>query len=119
MSKPPGAALWVDVGADADIPLRGARRVMFGDTPVAVFRAGDGALFALIDRCPHKHGPLSQGIVHGRAVACPLHNWVISLESGQAQGADSGCTPTLRADTRNGRVLIDIAPLNAARAAVL
>jgi nitrite reductase (NADH) small subunit len=108
---------WVDVGIEADIPPRGARRVHFGDVPVAVFRAGDGALFALVDRCPHKHGPLSEGIVHGRAVACPLHNWVISLETGAAQGADSGCTPALKVATRDGRVLVDVAPLNAAKAA--
>ena len=111
------APAWIDVAAEADIPPRGARRVMFDDTPVAVFRAGDGALFALVDRCPHKHGPLSQGIVHGRAVACPLHNWVISLETGEAQGADSGCTPALQVATRDGRVLIDVAPLHAAQVA--
>lgn len=102
---------WIDVGADANVPLRGARRFMIGDTPVAVFRTGDGALFALIDRCPHKQGPLSEGIVHGRAVTCPLHNWQISLETGQALGADTGCTPPLPTKTQSGRVLVDIASL--------
>jgi len=108
------SALWIDVGDEAEIPLRGARRFRHGDTPVAVFRTGDGALYALVDRCPHKHGPLSEGIVHGRAVACPLHNWIISLETGKAQGADTGCTPTLNVYARDGRVFVDVAPLAAA-----
>jgi len=102
---------WVDIGCDADIPARGARRFMIGETPVGVFRTGDGALFALVDMCPHKNGPLSEGIVHGRAVTCPLHNWQISLETGRALGADTGCTPTLQVSVRDGRVLVDAAAL--------
>ena len=109
---------WVDVGEAISIPARGARRFCLGETPVAVFRAGDGALFALVDRCPHKHGPLSEGIVHGRAVTCPLHNWAISLETGEAQGVDSGCTPALRVQEQDGRVLVDVAPLNTSLAKV-
>ena len=58
---------------------------------IAVFRTADDQVFAIEDRCPHKGGPLSQGIVHGAAVTCPLHNWVISLETGKALGADEGC----------------------------
>ncbi|MGE0827990.1 MAG: nitrite reductase small subunit NirD [Hyphomonadaceae bacterium] len=108
-------SVWIDIGAEADIPLRGARRFLLGETPIGVFRAGDGAFFALVDRCPHKNGPLSEGIVHGRAVTCPLHNWVISLETGAAQGADSGCTRTLPVSTRDGRVRVDVGAL--ARAA--
>lgn len=111
------APLWLDVGADDAIPLRGARRFMLDDTPIAIFRAGDGELFALIDRCPHRGGPLSEGIVHGRSVTCPLHNWVISLETGAAQGADHGCTTSLALTVRDGRVNVDIATLrNAALA---
>lgn len=100
---------WVDVGAVIDIPARGARRVVtpFGD--IAVFRTGNGAVFALRDRCPHKHGPLSQGIVHGRSVTCPLHAWTIDLATGEPTGADAGkgCAPTLRVQVSEGRVLID------------
>ena len=62
---------WTDVGAVTDIPLRGARRVPTPRGAVAIFRTGDGQVFALRDACPHKGGPLSQGIVHGHAVACP------------------------------------------------
>lgn len=100
-------AEWIDVGAAENIPLRGARvvRSMAGD--IAVFRAADGSVFALRDRCPHKGGPLSQGIVHGHGVTCPLHNWVISLETGEAQGADHGCTPRIPVQIADGRVLLD------------
>ncbi len=102
---------WVDVAAETEIPARGARRLLIGATPVGLFRAGDGAIFALVDRCPHKNGPLSDGVVHGRAVACPLHNWRISLETGEALGADKGCTPTIPLELRAGRVWIDISAL--------
>jgi nitrite reductase (NADH) small subunit len=99
---------WVDVGPVTDIPARGARRVVtpFGD--IAIFRTGDGAVFAVRDRCPHKNGPLSQGIVHGRTVTCPLHAWTIDLATGEPIGADAGkgCTPTLRVQVSEGRVLI-------------
>lgn len=83
---------WVQVGEVNDIPVRGARCVQHEDTNIALFRSATDEIFALEDRCPHKQGPLSQGIVHDDCVTCPLHNWVISLKSGEAQGADSGKT---------------------------
>lgn len=83
---------WVAIGDLADIPRRGARCVKNGDMTIAVFRTADDRVFALEDKCPHKNGPLSQGIVHDGCVTCPLHNWVISLETGLAQGADEGET---------------------------
>ena len=103
--KPP---IWTDVGAVTDIPLRGARRVPTPAGNIAVFRTGDGEVFALMDACPHKGGPLSQGIVHGRAVACPLHNWSIDLSTGEAMGADrgKGCAPTVPLQVREGRIFI-------------
>lgn len=61
-----------------------------GEVTIAVFRTAEDRVFALEDRCPHKQGPLSQGIIHGDCVTCPLHNWVFSLETGEAQGADEG-----------------------------
>lgn len=98
---------WIDVGRIEDVPQRGARTVLVeGGEEIAVFRTGDDAVFALIDRCPHKGGPLSQGIVHGHSVACPLHNWTIALATGEAQGSDSGCTPTVAVRVEDGRVLI-------------
>ena len=86
---------------------RGARVVKSVAGDIAVFRAADGSVFALRDRCPHKGGPLSQGIVHGHGVTCPLHNWVISLETGEAQGADHGCTPKIPLQVVEGRIRLD------------
>jgi nitrite reductase (NADH) small subunit len=96
---------WTDVGAVTDIPLRGVPTPS-GD--IAIFRTGDNVVYALKDSCPHKQGPLSQGIVHGHAVACPLHNWVIDLASGEPTGADKGkgCTPVVPVKVRDGRVLL-------------
>lgn len=87
------------------IPSLGARRVRRaagGD--VAVFRTADDRVFALLDRCPHKGGPLSQGIVFGDHVACPLHNWAISLEDGQARAPDVGCATRFAVRVEDGVV---------------
>ena len=85
---------WIPICALADIPALGSRRVQRErGLAVAVFRTADDQVFALLDRCPHKGGPLSQGIVFGRQVACPLHNWNIGLADGQAAAPDEGCTP--------------------------
>lgn len=101
----------VDVGAIGDVPQRGARCVKNGDLTIAIFRTQDDQFFALEDKCPHKNGPLSQGIVHDGCVTCPLHNWVISLSSGQAQGADEGQTRTFTVEVRDGRLLLDLEEL--------
>lgn len=108
---------WIDVGAAEDVPIRGARVVKTPLGCVAVFRTAADEVFALEDRCPHQGGPLSQGIVHGRSVTCPLHNWVISLETGEAQGADEGRTSAIAAKIENGRILLDRAALVARKAA--
>jgi nitrite reductase (NADH) small subunit len=99
---------WRDVGSVDEVPERGARRVAAAGGDVAIFRTGDGRLFALRDRCPHKHGPLSQGIVMGHAVACPLHNWVIDLGTGEPTGADAGkgCVPVVPIMVEAGRIFI-------------
>ena len=98
---------WIDIGTLADIPQRGARTVQIaGEEEIAVFRTGDDHVFALVNQCPHKKGPLSQGIVHGHSVACPLHNWNIALKKGEAQGGDEGCTPTVQVRQEGGRILI-------------
>ena len=83
---------WKKICRVEDIPVLGARRVRrVRGADVAVFRTEDDRVFALLDRCPHKGGPLSQGIVFGEHVACPLHNWAISLVDGQARAPDVGC----------------------------
>jgi nitrite reductase (NADH) small subunit len=97
---------WIAVGSITDIPRRGARCIDTPDGKVAVFRTADDRVFAIDDHCPHKGGPLSQGIVHGTLVTCPLHNWVISLESGKAQGADEGCVRTIAVKVEDGTLYI-------------
>ena len=99
---------WVDVGLLAVLPPRGARVVRICGEDIAVFRTGQDHVFALRDRCPHRGGPLSQGIVHGERVTCPLHDWVIDLSNGQATGADRGCTQTFDVCIEAGRVLIAV-----------
>ncbi len=106
--------VWTDIGALDQIPRRGARVVRTPEGCVAVFRTAEDQAFALEDRCPHKGGPLSQGIVHGESVTCPLHNWVISLETGAAQGADEGRALALPLRVEAGRILIDLSSLGKA-----
>jgi len=99
---------WLPICRVDDIPVLGARRVAREHaSAVAVFRtAGDG-VFALLDRCPHKGGPLSQGIVAGEGVACPLHNWTIGLADGCARSPDAGCTPRFAVRVDAGVVMLD------------
>jgi nitrite reductase (NADH) small subunit len=97
---------WVKIGTLDDIPRRGARCVATPRGRIAVFRTGDDRVFATVDRCPHKGGPLSQGIVHGTSVTCPLHNWVISLETGEAQGADHGEVRTIPVKVEGDQLFI-------------
>jgi nitrite reductase (NADH) small subunit len=97
---------WVEIGRIEDIPRRGARCVNTPAGKIAVFRTADDKVYAIEDRCPHKGGPLSQGIVHGTEVTCPLHNWVFSLETGQAQGADEGSVRTMPLQVLEGRILM-------------
>lgn len=104
------AVTWTDVGAVTDIPRRGARRVPSPRGDIAIFRTGDGQVFALMDSCPHKGGPLSQGIVHGAAVTCPLHGRVIDLASGELTGADKGhgCAQVVPLEVLDGRLFLGL-----------
>jgi nitrite reductase (NADH) small subunit len=99
---------WRDIGALADIPRLGSRVVETPAGDIAVFRTSDDHVFALYDRCPHKAGKLSQGIVHGTSVTCPLHNWVIGLESGQAEAPDEGCARTVPVRLKGDRILLAV-----------
>ena len=83
---------WIEITQLDEIPVLGSRVVKTADEDIAIFRTSDDRIFAVRDTCPHKQGPLSQGIVHGTSVTCPLHNWKIDLASGEALGADEGCT---------------------------
>ena len=99
---------WKLICSVDDIPVLGARRVARpAGLDVAVFRNDAGGVFALLDRCPHKGGPLSQGIVFGTQVACPLHNWTIGLCDGQAAAPDEGCTPQFAVKVEDGAVYLN------------
>ena len=103
------AAGWKEICAVEDIPVLGSRVVKAargGD--IAIFRNSENEVFALHDKCPHKQGPLSQGIVHGRQVTCPLHSWKIELDSGNAAAPDVGCTKSFEVKVEGGRVLLKI-----------
>jgi nitrite reductase (NADH) small subunit len=103
---------WKKICFVNDIPVLGARRVSRAKgMDVAIFRNDADKVFALLDRCPHKGGPLSQGIVHGESVACPLHNWNIGLADGCARAPDEGCTPKFAVQVKDGTVYLDAAEL--------
>jgi len=104
---------WIEVCAVDEVPRDGARVIERGRgvASVAIFRCGDGAVFAVEDRCPHRGGPLSQGIVYGHMVACPLHNWSIELETGQAVAPDQGCARTYPLRVARGRIWLQATAL--------
>jgi nitrite reductase (NADH) small subunit len=99
---------WHRVAAIDEIPRRGARVVAIEGLRIALFRASDDGIFALLDRCPHRGGPLSQGIVHGHCVTCPLHDWVIDLASGEACGPDEGAAERFPVRIEQGRILLGL-----------
>ncbi|HBO5727136.1 nitrite reductase small subunit NirD [Pseudomonas aeruginosa] len=99
---------WLDICALDEINPLGSRVVAGPKGDIAIFRAADDQVFALDDRCPHKGGPLSQGLIYGRRVACPLHNWQIELESGEAVAPDQGCAHRHPVRVENGRVLLGL-----------
>ena len=104
---------WKAVCRVDDIPVLGARRLpRNAGTDVAIFRNAEDKVFALLDRCPHKGGPLSQGIVFGESVACPLHNWTIGLADGCARAPDDGCTTRFSSRVEDGVVHLDLDELN-------
>ena len=96
---------WAQICALEDIPHLGSRVVRSDTGDIAIFR-NDGQVFAVHDKCPHKGGPLSQGIVHGNTVTCPLHSWKIQLESGEAVAPDAGCARAFDVKVDNGQVLL-------------
>jgi len=97
---------WVKVSTLDDIPRLGARIVRQGNTDIAVFRTAEDKVFALHDKCPHKGGPLSQGIVHGEKVTCPLHGWNIQLADGQAVAPDVGQAACVEVKVENDVVYL-------------
>lgn len=101
---------WIEIGCLEDIPSLGARVVNTPDGDIAVFRNAQDEIYALLDQCPHKQGPLSQGIVHGRSVTCPLHNWVIGLNDGKAKGPDIGCATIYPIKKEGDKLMLSLTP---------
>ncbi|HDY9675615.1 TPA: nitrite reductase small subunit NirD [Pseudomonas aeruginosa] len=99
---------WLAICSLDEINPLGSRVVAGPKGDIAIFRAADDQVFALDDRCPHKGGPLSQGLIYGKRVACPLHNWQIELESGEAVAPDQGCAHRHPVRVENGRVLLGL-----------
>lgn len=97
---------WITVGALDEIPRLGSRVVKTADDEIAIFRAADDTVFALSNRCPHQGGPLAEGILYGHRITCPLHNWVIELESGEALAPDVGCARSYPVRVEKGVVSI-------------
>lgn len=104
---------WQDICSLEDINPLGSRVIAGPRGDIALFRAADDEVFALDDRCPHKGGPLSQGLIFGKRVACPLHNWQIELDSGNAVAPDEGCAHRHPVKVENGRVLLALKDLAA------
>jgi nitrite reductase (NADH) small subunit len=101
---------WIKIGSVSDIPKDGARVVKTAQGDIAIFRNMQDEIFALRDKCPHKGGPLSQGIIYGRKVACPLHNWHIELDSGKAVMPDEGCAASYPVRVEAGVVMLSLTP---------
>jgi len=99
---------WFEVGEVDAIPKLGARVIQTSEGDIAVFRTAEDEVFALRDSCPHQGGPLSQGIVYGKRVACPLHNWSIHLDSGKAVAPDEGCTAMFPVKIVQGKIYLSV-----------
>jgi len=99
---------WINVGAINDIPKMGARVVRTEEGDIAIFRTAEDKIFALRDKCPHKGGPLSQGIVHDERVTCPLHDWKISLKTGIAVAPDEGCAARFPIKIEDDKIFLSL-----------
>lgn len=100
---------WIEIGHIDEIPRLGSRVVKSGNDKIAIFRNSDDEIFALGDKCPHKGGPLSEGMISGRTVTCPLHNWKLQLDTGQAVAPDEGCTNTYPIKVEDGQIYLQLA----------
>lgn len=107
---------WIDIGTLDDIPLRGARVIKTPVGCIALFRTAEAEVFAASNTCPHKAGPLAEGIVHDQKITCPLHNWVFDLNTGEAIGEDARIE-TYPVRIEGTRVQIDGASVGSRRVA--
>ncbi|MDX8391291.1 MAG: nitrite reductase small subunit NirD [Mariprofundaceae bacterium] len=99
---------WIEICGLEDIPKSAARTVNAGETMIAVFRLTDDRVKAVENRCPHKNGPLAEGIISGDDILCPLHNWRISLDSGEVAAPDEGCVKAYPVKVEDGQVFLSL-----------
>lgn len=99
---------WIELGNLDDIPPAGARVVHTPLGNLAVFRTVDDMVFALRDACPHRGGPLSQGMVYGHRVQCPLHGLRVDLDTGEAVMPDEGCVSRYPIRVTAGKVYLSL-----------
>jgi len=101
---------WVKVPEEAKlIPVREGRKLKIKGEEIALFNLGDKYL-ATYNVCPHKQGPLSDGIVSGESVFCPLHNWKVNLKSGRVEKpVDQNCSiKTYRLKEKDGALYVEV-----------
>lgn len=98
------------VGKLSDIDERGSRTFQLEDLEIAIFKLADGSILAIENRCPHKGGSLSEGMVCGKIVHCPLHDWRIDLQTGLVNEPDDGCVTTFatEVDHESGSIYLTI-----------
>lgn len=99
---------WVDAGPTDAIPAPGARQLRTSEGNIALVKTSAGEFHAVQDACPHRGGPLSQGMVYGDRVQCPMHGFNIDLKTGQAIAPDHGCTRTYPVRVENGRIMVGL-----------
>jgi len=91
-----------------EIPRSGGRTVHAGDISVALFRLTDDTVKAIENRCPHKNGPLADGVLSGGDVLCPLHNWRVNLDSGEVAAPESGCVKRFAVKVEDGQIFLEL-----------
>ena len=99
---------WTRVCALDEIAPQGSRVVASSQGAIAIFLTADDRVFGLHDKCPHKGGPLSQGLVHGETVTCAMHGWKIGLKDGEAAAPDKGCAKTFAVKLEAGEVWLQL-----------
>ena len=107
MSNTSSLQEWQKIITVEEIPVLGSRVIKAPAGQIAIFRNSEDEVFAVLDECPHKGGPLSQGIVHGKSVTCPLHSWNIDLSTGCATAPDEGCAKSFAVKVEAGIVWLN------------
>ena len=106
------AGVWIQITPVENIPLREGRCVTVNGHAIAIFNLG-GRFVAMENQCPHRGGPLADGIISATGdavtVTCPLHNWRIEVDCGQVvkpPGQEAPCVRTFPARVEEGFVAI-------------